>query len=187
MHKPIESETANGLHWYAVWSRSRHEKMVAGALTNLGITTFLPLVTETHRWSDRRKSVDVPLFPGYVFVQIPNTAEAQLQEGVGEQLTLSSSTVLTSLISLSWIGTAPCRFPTNCTTPLVLRTRKWASAEFGIRTNTYPGKRGTSTDLRRSLQRCVSVTRGRKFVMPALLSALATIFSWRDRLQTAYQ
>ena len=81
MHKPIESEseTANGLHWYAVWSRSRHEKMVASALTDVGITTFLPLVTETHRWSDRRKSVDVPLFPGYVFVQIPNSAEAQLQ------------------------------------------------------------------------------------------------------------
>ncbi len=79
MHKPIESETANGLHWYAVWSRSRHEKMVASALTNVGITTFLPLVTETHRWSDRRKSVDVPLFPGYVFVQIPNSAEAHLQ------------------------------------------------------------------------------------------------------------
>ncbi|MFZ3189022.1 MAG: UpxY family transcription antiterminator [Candidatus Sulfotelmatobacter sp.] len=73
------SETANGLHWYAVWSRSRHEKMVAGALSNAGITNFLPLVTETHRWSDRRKSVDVPLFPGYVFVQIPNSAEAQLR------------------------------------------------------------------------------------------------------------
>jgi transcription antitermination factor NusG len=74
-----ESETANGLHWYAVWSRSRHEKMVAGALTNIGITTFLPLVTEMHRWSDRRRSVEVPLFPGYVFVQIPNSTEARLQ------------------------------------------------------------------------------------------------------------
>src|ERR1035438_510039 len=73
------SETANGLHWYAVWSRSRHEKMVASALSNAGITNFLPLVTETHRWSDRRKSVDVPLFPGYVFVQIPNSPEAHLQ------------------------------------------------------------------------------------------------------------
>ena len=81
MYKPIESakETANGLHWYAVWSRSRHEKMVASALTNVGVTTFLPLVTEMHRWSDRRKSVDVPLFPGYVFVQIPNSPEAQLR------------------------------------------------------------------------------------------------------------
>jgi transcriptional antiterminator NusG len=73
----FESESANGLHWYAVWSRSRHEKMVASALTNVGITTFLPLVTEVHRWSDRRKSVDVPLFPGYIFVQIPNSIEAQ--------------------------------------------------------------------------------------------------------------
>jgi transcription antitermination factor NusG len=53
--------------------------MVASALTNVGITTFLPLVTETHCWSDRRKSVDMPLFPGYVFVQIPNSAEAHLQ------------------------------------------------------------------------------------------------------------
>jgi len=74
-----ESETENGLHWYAVWSRSRHEKMVASALTNVGITTFLPLVTEMHRWSDRRRSVEVPLFPGYVFVQIPNSTEARLQ------------------------------------------------------------------------------------------------------------
>ena len=53
--------------------------MVASALANVGVTTFLPLVTEMHRWSDRRSLVDVPLFPGYVFVQIPNSAEAQLQ------------------------------------------------------------------------------------------------------------
>ena len=81
MHRLIgsENETANALRWYAVWSRSRHEKMVASALTNVGVTTFLPLVTEMHRWSDRRKSVDVPLLPGYVFVQIPNSAEAQLR------------------------------------------------------------------------------------------------------------
>ena len=81
MNRPIgsEKETASTFHWYAVWSRSRHEKMVATALTNTGVTTFLPLVTETHRWSDRRKSVDVPLFPGYVFVQIPNSPEAQLR------------------------------------------------------------------------------------------------------------
>jgi transcription antitermination factor NusG len=53
--------------------------MVASALTNVGVTTFLPLVTEMHRWSDRRKSVDVPLFPGYVFVQIPISPDAQLR------------------------------------------------------------------------------------------------------------
>jgi transcription antitermination factor NusG len=73
------NEAANGLRWYAVWSRSRHEKVVSSALSNMGVTTFLPLVTEIHRWSDRHKSVDVPLFPGYVFVQIPAEREAQLR------------------------------------------------------------------------------------------------------------
>ena len=66
------------LCWYAVVSRSRHEKLVATALTNTGITSFLPVVSEMHSWSDRRKLVDVPLFPGYVFVQIPNLPEAKL-------------------------------------------------------------------------------------------------------------
>jgi transcription antitermination factor NusG len=66
------------IRWYAVVSRSRHEKLVSAALTNMGIITFLPLVTEMHHWSDRQKIVQVPLFPGYVFVQTPNSPEAQL-------------------------------------------------------------------------------------------------------------
>lgn len=77
----FESETTftNESRWYAVVSRSRQEKLAATALTNTGITVFLPVVSETHSWSDRRKLVDVPLFPGYLFVQIPNSAEAQLR------------------------------------------------------------------------------------------------------------
>ncbi len=69
----------NELCWYAVVSRSRHEKLAAAALTNTGVTAFLPVVSEMHSWSDRRKLVDVPLFPGYVFVQIPNSPEARLR------------------------------------------------------------------------------------------------------------
>jgi transcriptional antiterminator NusG len=79
MHIEGEQGMANKLHWYAVLSRSRHEKMAATALTNTGVTTFLPLVSEMHSWSDRRKLVDVPLFPGYVFVQIPNSGEDKLR------------------------------------------------------------------------------------------------------------
>lgn len=79
MHVESDDGKSNAnAYWYAVFSRSRHEKMVASALTNTGVTTFLPLVREMHAWSDRRKLVEVPLFPGYVFVQIPNTAEAKL-------------------------------------------------------------------------------------------------------------
>jgi transcription antitermination factor NusG len=56
--------------WYAVHTRSQHEKSVVSYLQGGGITTFLPLVTEVHRWSDRRKLVELPLFSCYVFVRI---------------------------------------------------------------------------------------------------------------------
>jgi transcription termination/antitermination protein NusG len=64
--------------WYAVSTRSRQEKLATLTLKSLGIRNFLPLVEEERRWSDRRKVVEIPLFPGYLFVQIPRTVEAQL-------------------------------------------------------------------------------------------------------------
>ena len=54
--------------WYAVHTRARHEKAVAAQLRGRGVETYLPLVEEIHRWSDRRKRVQVPLFPGYAFI-----------------------------------------------------------------------------------------------------------------------
>jgi transcription antitermination factor NusG len=61
---------AEDQHWYAVHTRARHEKMVAMRLRELGLNSFLPLVKETHRWSDRKKVVEIPLFSCYVFVQM---------------------------------------------------------------------------------------------------------------------
>jgi transcription antitermination factor NusG len=62
--------------WFAVRTRSRHEKIVANQLRSQEVTTFLPLVTQIHRWSDRRKVVEMPLFPGYTFVRVvPSTAQ----------------------------------------------------------------------------------------------------------------
>jgi transcription termination/antitermination protein NusG len=55
--------------WYAVQTRPRHEKAVAGRLVEEPTCAFLPLTTSVHLWSDRRKQVQEPLFPGYVFVQ----------------------------------------------------------------------------------------------------------------------
>jgi transcription termination/antitermination protein NusG len=55
--------------WYALATMSRHERLVALQLRSQGITTFLPIVVEIHRWSDRRKKVELPLFPGYVFLR----------------------------------------------------------------------------------------------------------------------
>jgi transcription antitermination factor NusG len=64
--------------WFAVMTRARHEKKVAESLAQRSVTAFLPLVTETHRWSDRRKLVELPLFPGYVFVRLTPTAESKV-------------------------------------------------------------------------------------------------------------
>jgi transcription antitermination factor NusG len=56
--------------WYGLHTRSRHEKVVAQRLEESGVATFLPLVTEVHSWSDRKKSVQVPLFSCYVFARL---------------------------------------------------------------------------------------------------------------------
>ena len=57
-------------HWYAVQTMARHEKLVAYRFQEGGVETFLPLVNEMHRWSDRKKIVQLPLFSCYVFAKI---------------------------------------------------------------------------------------------------------------------
>lgn len=55
--------------WYALYTRHQHEKGVAGSLSLREFEVFLPLFEEIRNWSDRRKRLDVPLFPCYVFVR----------------------------------------------------------------------------------------------------------------------
>jgi transcription antitermination factor NusG len=55
------------LNWFAVRVRPRAERVVADALLAKGYEQFLPLHLERRRWSDRVTSVEMPLFPGYVF------------------------------------------------------------------------------------------------------------------------
>ena len=62
--------------WYAVRTRSRHEKLVARQLEKQGIQSYLPVVTKINQWSDRRKQVEEPLFSGYAFVRLdPSSSE----------------------------------------------------------------------------------------------------------------
>ena len=75
--------TLSGVHategfWFAVQTRSRHEKAVSAQLQQKGIENYLPLVTENHRWSDRSKRVSLPLFPGYVFVRFSPIGKERL-------------------------------------------------------------------------------------------------------------
>jgi transcription antitermination factor NusG len=74
-HTECRPETAR---WYAIHTRARHEKKVAGQLESKRIDTFLPLLSQIRRWSDRRKRLDLPLFSGYVFVRLYITPPLRL-------------------------------------------------------------------------------------------------------------
>jgi transcription antitermination factor NusG len=56
--------------WFAVHTRSRHEKVAEKEIRERGILTFLPLAKEERRWSDRKKIVESPLFSCYLFVKL---------------------------------------------------------------------------------------------------------------------
>ncbi len=58
-------------HWYAAHTRARHEKRVAEQLASRHVEFFLPLYLASHRWKDRTARLELPLFPGYIFVRLP--------------------------------------------------------------------------------------------------------------------
>jgi transcription antitermination factor NusG len=56
--------------WYAAYTHSRHEKKVAQQLEERGIENFLPVYRSVRTWKDRRKELELVLFPGYIFARI---------------------------------------------------------------------------------------------------------------------
>ncbi|MFY9701794.1 MAG: UpxY family transcription antiterminator, partial [Terriglobales bacterium] len=67
------------LHWYALHTRARHEKAIERRLREQGMETFVPTTMEVHRWSDRQKKVEVPLFSCYVFLRCALSAEDRMR------------------------------------------------------------------------------------------------------------
>jgi transcription antitermination factor NusG len=63
--------------WFAIQTFPKHEKMIFSALEGKNIAAFLPLYSAVRKWSDRRKVIQLPLFPGYVFVRIGPTPHAR--------------------------------------------------------------------------------------------------------------
>src|SRR3954463_5805414 len=55
--------------WFVLRTRSRHEKILAGELSARGIANFLPLITCTKHYGGRKVRVELPLFPGYLFLR----------------------------------------------------------------------------------------------------------------------
>ena len=66
----IKKENNDKRSWYVIYVRSRHEKNVHSALLIKGIDASLPMKTVVRKWSDRKKKVKLPLFRGYVFVNV---------------------------------------------------------------------------------------------------------------------
>ncbi len=58
------------MEWFALYTKPRNEKRVAESLAALGIEAYCPLVTTIKQWSDRKKKVESPLIPSYVFVKV---------------------------------------------------------------------------------------------------------------------
>ncbi len=63
----VSSESGS---WYALYTYPRHEKLVAKQIERRHVSCFLPLYRSVRRWKDRRKELELALFPGYVFVHI---------------------------------------------------------------------------------------------------------------------
>jgi transcription antitermination factor NusG len=64
----------SGAQWYAIQTRYRFERKVTAQLQLKGLQTFLPLLEEFHKWSDRSQPVYIPLFSGYTFVRLDLSA-----------------------------------------------------------------------------------------------------------------
>jgi transcriptional antiterminator NusG len=71
-HIPEES------NWYAIQTKPRHEKWIAGQLREKHVHTFLPLLHEIRQWTDRRSKVEIPMFSCYAFVHIAQSTQERL-------------------------------------------------------------------------------------------------------------
>lgn len=56
--------------WYAAYTCANHEKRVAKQLEERAVEHFLPVYGSIRRWKDRKVKLELPLFPGYVFVHL---------------------------------------------------------------------------------------------------------------------
>jgi transcription antitermination factor NusG len=76
--------TEHRAHWFAVYTTCRHEKRVAQHMEQREIEHFLPLYRTQRKWKDgTRAMLDLPLFPGYVFVRIDQSARVSVLEVPG--------------------------------------------------------------------------------------------------------
>jgi len=70
-------------NWYALYTCANHEKRVATELRARTVEHFLPLYSSARRWKDRRVTLELPLFPGYLFVRLALRDRLRVQQVPG--------------------------------------------------------------------------------------------------------
>lgn len=84
--------TQQSRRWFAVYTTSRHEKRVAQHLSQRRIEHFLPVFRSQRKWNDgSRVSLELPLFPGYIFVRINRAERVRVLEVPGALNILGSA------------------------------------------------------------------------------------------------
>ncbi len=83
MNETNQINQINDLRWYALRTRSRHEKVVREQLANQGIEPLLPTVKRLSQWKDRKKEIEVPLFSGYCFVRFASEQKLPVLKTIG--------------------------------------------------------------------------------------------------------
>jgi transcription antitermination factor NusG len=81
--EPVSDVTCSDLQWYALSTRSRHEKLVRERLAGIGIEPFLPLTRQLSQWSDRKVWTNSPLFSGYCFARFSLTNSSAIRQTPG--------------------------------------------------------------------------------------------------------
>jgi transcription antitermination factor NusG len=73
MSTSMEISNTTRSSWFAVQTRYRYERRIANDLSAKGLENYLPTLNEVHEWKDRKASVEVPAFGGYLFVRFEPT------------------------------------------------------------------------------------------------------------------
>jgi len=79
----VKLSTTGQKKWIAVYTRPRHEKTVEQELISKGFETYLPILRERRKWSDRKKWVEFPMFRSYVFTRITFNQVLPVLETIG--------------------------------------------------------------------------------------------------------
>lgn len=88
----VHLATAFQQNWYAVYTRCHQERMVKAQLDGRDVENFLPTFERISQWKDRKKLIQVPLFPGYLFVKISLLRRLEVLKAYGAVQIVGNST-----------------------------------------------------------------------------------------------